>query len=48
MQDVGSKEDTELCPEDLTLSLAGVVCRIAWTLSVYWKIGASRVRPIAS
>jgi hypothetical protein len=38
MQDVGSKEDTEL-RGGLNPQLARVVCRIPWTLSVCWKIG---------
>src|SRR6266851_2384563 len=37
MQDVGSKEDTELSRNELQPQLPRVACRIPWTLSVYWK-----------
>ncbi len=41
MQDVGSKEDTELRRKYVTLRLARVACRIPWTLSVRWKLNVS-------
>jgi integrase len=47
MQDVGSKEDTELSREDLTVRLARVACRITWTLSVCWKLASRGQRAVS-